>query len=342
MPTLEKGFQNITIKSFKKMPLLFRMSNSRNKKKRLDLSYAILGYVTDLDQFCKCIAEAENLQEVWMHAYEYDGNISVSEEDVSKFNLALSLCPNLQFLYLNRTDHLNWDFYREQASLPSFFLALPNNVNLGFQNLRYLSIGHSFDCIQSFRALGTFLSRCPELCELDLKSCGLASIFLLNCMQLSLKALGEALLQAPNLCWLDLSRNHLRWLSDERFDAFYEPLSQCRKLAQIMGIKSFTIEQQDVLKGMFENNKTYPTRFIDAFLSACTLFNGLNRLILEYIFPQNELPATPPKPMMSFRPDAALVQKKLTFSPEAALLQKKHEAFYAKTALKIKHRGFFC
>lgn len=341
MPTLEEGFQNITINSFKKMPLLFRMSNNRNKKKRLDLSYAILGYVTDLNQFCKCIAEAEDLQEVWMHAYEYEG-ISVSEEDVSKFNLALSLSPKLQFLYLNRTDHLNWDFYREKASLPSFFLALPNNVNLGFQNLRYLSIRYSFECIQSFQALGTFLFRCPELCTLDLNNCGLASVFLLNCMQLDLQPLGEALSQAPSLRCLSLTGNHLRWLSDERFDAFYVTLSQCRKLAQIMGIESFTIEQQDVLKGLFKNNKTYPTRFIEAFLPACELFDGLKRLILEYIFPQNELPAALPTPRIDFRPDAALVQKKLTFSPEAALLHKKNERFYAKTALKIKHRGFFC
>lgn len=340
MPTLAEGFKNITIKSFSsKTPLLFRMSDNRNKKKRLDLSYAILGYVTDLNQFCKCIAEAEDLQEVWMHAYEYDGNISVSEEHVSKFNLALSLSLKLQFLYLNRIDHLNWDFYREQARPPSFFLALPNNVNLGFQNLRYLSIWYSFERIQSFQALGTFLSRCPELCTLDLNSCGLASFFLPNYMQLDLQPLGEALSQAPSLRCLSLKENHLRWLSDERFDALYVPLSQCRKLVEILGIEAFTLEQQDVLKGMFENNKTYPTRFIDAFLPACTLPDGLKRLILEYIFPQNDV--TLPKPMMGFRPDAALVQKKLTFSPEAALLQKKHETSYAKTAQKIKHRAFF-
>jgi hypothetical protein len=110
MPSLREGLQMLTVRPIRgdtSRPIC-RVSNNAFNKAPLDLSYAGLMLATDLDQLCKCIAEAEDLQEVSMDALDQRlFGLYLSPDVVSKFNFALSLNSNLQYLKFVWNSHFH-------------------------------------------------------------------------------------------------------------------------------------------------------------------------------------------------------------------------------------------
>lgn len=289
MPTITQCLQSTSFRGYQPdqdRSALYVLSDVLSQYKRLDLWSYMLKYVTDFDHFCKGIAESEDLVAVYMHYT----NACPSSEALSKFYLALSLCPNLQILHLGLNDEYDKRF---SALHHDIEYAPALTVSMGFKNLQVFSI-HTFnfrsngtDNSQSF---GDFLAGCPNIHTIYLVNNGLGHSLMPHWLFApDLVSLANALSRAPNLHTLSLQHNQLRGLNNSRFIKFYNNLTKCRALTKIIGIEDFSKQHQDMLnKLLHDNKKQIP--LISEFTAVCILPPPLKQLALEYIVPQDILP----------------------------------------------------
>lgn len=289
MPTITALCQSLLVRGCPpegQRPALYAISVTQSHYKRLDLSFDLLKYVADLDHFCNGIAACEDLQAIYMH----HNSDRLSYEVLSKFYLALSLCPKLELLDLGRNDYWDNRFRKLEYDL-EYARALP--VNLCFENLKIFSL-HTVtfraNGVNYFQFLGHFLSRCPNLHTVRLCQTNLVNVLPISLLELAnLGLLANALSQAPNLKTLDLRGNRLFWLTTERFIEFCANLAKCRALTEIIGIEEFAQQHKDALKKILNlNKKQIP--LIQTFNSSSTLPDPVKKIVLEYVVPKNALP----------------------------------------------------